>query len=516
MTENKSDYLLDMFVFELNRLSAKLESILLESEASRNFSTEHINEIFRIVHTIKGSAAMMEKMDISSAAHYLEDLFFYIREERPAADVSAVCDLVFMVLDYVRLKTADIANGTDSDAQAQEDEDFLAILKAEVARMKNIEAVPTGKGTAYKATVFLDDHVNMVNADLAMVVSKLIELWEDANFFPQEPIGDNNADYIMKNGLEVFITSELCYYELKNIIEDIPGVRSAVIQKTDPFERRIEKNTPRIPESPPAKECSEVNFSAKCSKARQNIISVNKCKLDRLVELVGEIATFESTVINSPDLDGLKFDNFHKSAGHLQKHIKELQTLVLSIRMMPISMVFGKMNRIVRDMGKRLDKAAVLEVSGGEIEVDKSIIDHLSDPLMHLVRNCMDHGIESREERVARGNPPVGKITLEAEKNGQELVITVSDDGAGLNRQRIINKAKMSGLLSDTVNPTDRELCNFILLPGFSTKEEASEFSGRGVGMDVVKENIKLVRGSIYVDSVQGEGTVFTIKIHLE
>jgi two-component system chemotaxis sensor kinase CheA len=249
---------------------------------------------------------------------------------------------------------------------------------------------------------------------------------------------------------------------------------------------------------------------------QQSIISVSVAKLDRLLDLVGEMVIAEAMVIQNPDLFGLELDNFDKAARQLNKITNEMQDTVMSIRMVPLSTTFHKMHRIVRDMCRKLMKDVKLEIIGEETEVDKNIIEHISDPLMHLVRNAVDHGLETTSERLTAEKPGTGTITLEAKNVGSDVLIIIRDDGRGLDKNKIIHKAKEQGLLNKSAEEmTDKEIFNLILLPGFSTKDSVTEFSGRGVGMDVVTKNIELVGGTISVDSVYGKGTVITMKIPL-
>ncbi|MEG1684239.1 MAG: chemotaxis protein CheA, partial [Oscillospiraceae bacterium] len=239
-------------------------------------------------------------------------------------------------------------------------------------------------------------------------------------------------------------------------------------------------------------------------------------KLDQLMAVVGEIVITESMVTSSPDLKGLKLDTFTKSARQLRKLTDELQDVSMSLRMVPVSGTFQKMNRIVRDMSKKLGKQAKLTLIGENTEVDKTIVDSISDPIMHIVRNSMDHGIESTaEERIAAGKDPVGEITLSARHTGSEVIIEIRDDGQGVDCDAVLAKAIRVGLANPEVAYSQKEILNFLIMPGFSTNTEVTEFSGRGVGMDVVKRNVEDVGGTVTIASELGEGMVTTLKIPL-
>lgn len=250
---------------------------------------------------------------------------------------------------------------------------------------------------------------------------------------------------------------------------------------------------------------------------KQSLISVNLNKLDVLLDLVGEIVITEAMVTSNPDLKGLKLDNFQKSARQLRKLNSELQDAVMSMRMVPISGAFNKMTRIVRDMKVKLGKDVELIFEGEDTEVDKSIIDQLNDPLMHMVRNSMDHGIEENvEDRIAAGKSPKGKITLSAYNASGEVIIVIADDGQGIDPEKVLAKAERNGILTKPSSEySEKEILNMIMLPGFSTNEQVTEYSGRGVGMDVVKKNIEKIGGSVSVDSKFGQGSNFVIKIPL-
>jgi two-component system chemotaxis sensor kinase CheA len=249
---------------------------------------------------------------------------------------------------------------------------------------------------------------------------------------------------------------------------------------------------------------------------KQNIISVDLTKLDTLLDLVGEIVINESMVTENTDIAELKSENFTKAARQLNKLTNELQDSVMSIRMVPVSMTFQRMRRIVRDMGKRLGKEAELVLMGENTEIDKTILDALGDPIMHLVRNAMDHAIETREERAAAGKSLSGHIVLSARNIGGDVIISVSDDGRGLDTREILASAARKNLLRKPESDySEREIFNLLMMPGFSTRENVSEFSGRGVGMDVVKSNVEKIGGTVIIESVKNVGTNILLKIPL-
>ena len=249
----------------------------------------------------------------------------------------------------------------------------------------------------------------------------------------------------------------------------------------------------------------------------QNIISVETKKLDSLMDLVGEIVIHESMVTKSPELEGIELSGFRRASRHLDKLTEELQDTVISIRMLPVSTVFQRMRRIVRDMGKNLGKEVNLILIGETTEIDKTILDAISDPIMHLVRNAMDHALESPSERVNSGKNAIGHIVLSAQSSGDDVIISVSDDGRGLDKHAILNMARANGLLRKPESEyTEKEIFNNLLFePGLTTREQVSVYSGRGVGLDIVKSKIEKIGGSVIIESRKGMGANFILKIPL-
>ena len=255
---------------------------------------------------------------------------------------------------------------------------------------------------------------------------------------------------------------------------------------------------------------------AKIINAERKEVRVSTDKLNMLFDLVGEIITIETMLVNNKDLQGLKLPNFRMVSNMMNKLTRELQKITMSIRMIPLETLFNKMTRMVRDISKKFNKTIELEVFGQETEMDKNVIEELSDPLVHIIRNSIDHGIEYAEDRKKKGKPADGKIILGASYQGNEIHIIIQDDGAGLNRSKILEKAIDRGLIK--TNPdevSDKEVWQMIFEPGLSTAKEVTEISGRGVGMDVVKKNIEKLRGAIDVESKKDVGTKITFRIPL-
>ena len=249
-------------------------------------------------------------------------------------------------------------------------------------------------------------------------------------------------------------------------------------------------------------------------------ISVSVQKMDMLMDLIGELVISESVVLQNPDLKvpGLNLTNFNKAAAQMSKISTDLQNVIMSMRMVPLTNLFQKMNRIVFDVSRKLGKNIDFEMIGEHTEVDKNIIENISDPLMHLVRNAVDHGIETNEERIDSGKSDKGRVTLSARTEAGKVWISVQDNGKGLDREKILAKARKQGIL-DVNKPdsayTDSEVYQFITLPGFSTNEQVTEYSGRGVGMDVVVQNLQSIGGALEIESTPGCGSTMTLKIPL-
>lgn len=552
--------LVEAFIYETSGLLDELDEILLESEKAKNISEDNINMIFRITHTIKGSAAMLEFAEMSTLAHAVEDVFYIIREDPSKLDLvfDAIFDLVFQTSDFLRKEIAALQTSSytpaDPSALVEQLHVQAAIMKGEAEAPAQTQsaasaaapaapeaaapvqqeqsAAPAGTGTL-RVRVHFDDGCQMENMRAFMLISQLKGCCASVESIPSNPETDSNLSAeIIKNGLLLICHPADSEDEVLKTIEESLNIKSYEVEAEEP-ETKEAPSAPAAAEAGSAKPAAPASAPKPASSGaeavqkgtpvsspkvgvKQSLISVNQSKLDRLMDLVGEIVTAESMVARDPDLNGLRLDHFTKSIRELRKLTDELQDVVMSIRMVPLHGTFQKMSRIVRDMAKKLDKQAELVTFGGDTEVDKTINDAIADPFMHMIRNSMDHAIEHPDERVKKGKPAVGKVTLSARNVGGEIHIDVADDGCGLDPKKILAKARENGLLTKPESEyTDKEIFQMIMLPGFSTNKEVTEYSGRGVGMDVVRKNIEKVGGSITIHSEFGKGTTFTIKIPL-
>ena len=546
-----SNDILDMYIYETNTLLEQLENIVLDAEKGNTFSQENVNEIFRIMHTIKGSSAMMEFDSLAAVAHRIEDMFFIVRENTmdvvSEANRPAMFDLMFHAIDYFREEMEKV----EAEQPLNKDVDsFLANINSLIAKIKGEEepepapappapaapppaAAPapaqSSEGNAdfpFELRVVFDDGCGLENLRAYMLLTAIQSFCSEADFL-YEPAGvesdASTAETIIDNG---FL---LMFKNAADREKAIPEVRSAgsvrsyqphdyvpapPVEEEEPAPAPEAAAAPAPKAAPPAPAAQTAGGGQQHQK--ESLISVNLSKLDQLSAIVGEIVITESMVTSSPDLKDLHLDAFSKSARQLRKLTDELQDVSMSLRMIPVSNTFQKMNRIVRDMCKKLNKQAKLTLVGEDTEVDKTIVDSIGDPIMHMVRNAMDHGIEENvEDRIRAGKDPVGEIVLSAEDTGSEVIIQIKDDGQGVNDEAVLKKAIKNGIASPDIEYSHKEILNFLMAPGFSTNTQVTEFSGRGVGMDVVKSGVESLGGNVTITSEQGQGMITTMRIPL-
>lgn len=555
MDNGGNESILDTYLYETNTLLEQLDSIVLAAESADTFTQSDVNEIFRIMHTIKGASAMMEYGSLSTVAHRIEDMFFIVRDKSidvvPDADRALLFDLMFQAIDFFRGEVEKVSNGQplsdDIDKLLQKINTLITKIQGDADEAEALEAVseenpvdapvPVNGEFPYALRVFFDEGAGMENLRAFMLVTELRSICGEENFtFSPDDVETNSgsSDTIVNQGFVLFFRKAVDRASAIQTVAASGSVRGyqaadgqpspAAGQAASPAEQKAADRAQeqKAADEKPA-QAKKAEKDAPASPATQagshmkeSLISVNLSKLNQLMDVVGEIVITESMVTASPDLKGMKLDNFTKSARQLRKLTDELQDVSMSLRMVPVLATFQKMQRVVRDMGKKLNKRVKLTLVGEDTEVDKTIVDNIGDPLMHIVRNSMDHGIEeTEEERIAAGKDPEGEIILSASHTGSEIIIQVRDDGQGVDYDKILKKAIDNGLASPDIEYSKKEIINFLLLPGFSTNVEVTEFSGRGVGMDVVKKNVEEVGGTVVLTSEPGKGMTTTLKIPL-
>lgn len=590
--EFSTDGMLDMYLFENGQLLEQLQEMVLDQKDADCFDEDSINEIFRTMHTIKGSSGIMMFDEITAVAHKLEDIFYYLRESHPDnVPHLELVDHVLEVEDFISNEMEKIRNGDPVDGESGEIvatlDEFLNKIKggggSSKGGKKKGEAIPENKheepkqfyitpvatsaSRFYKIYVSFFPETEMANVHAYKVVYALKEIAEDLLYSPEDIISDpDTAETIIKDGFKILLQAQCTEEDIRKVVgvgydidkvdiieckaneflqgfdfgehDDIPVMPTidldSSVEEIDARSKTADGDVPKEekkPEKPaiapgdfvikskePGKQKKLAKDKPKTEKA--SFISVNVSKMDQLMELIGELVISESVVLQNSDLKvpGLNLDNFNKAAAQLSKISTDLQNVIMSMRMVPLANTFQKMNRIVFDVSRKLGKDIEFVMVGEQTEVDKNIIEHISDPLMHIVRNSVDHGIESKEERRDSGKPEKGKVILSAKTEAGKVWISVEDDGAGLDRDKILAKARRQGILDDTKPDSaysDKEVYQFITLPGFSTNEVVTEYSGRGVGMDVVVQNIQAIGGALEIESKKGFGSIMSLKIPL-
>ena len=450
--------LLEGFVMEANEHLSAIEGHLLVLEKKPS-ELDAIHAVFRAFHTIKGIAGFLELARVQAVAHEVETLLDLARNQKVAVTTTLI-DMVLEAADH---------------------------LTGEVAI---VEAVLAGR----KAPPVRDN---------TQLLRKLAKAVVDSSLPVQ---GDAEAQATPAATSQVRLLPE-------GTVEKHPVVTT--LEKTPAAQiERPGKNEIDPPEAPLAVANEEPETEAKRRNrgdASKGTLRVDTAKLDQLMDMVGEMVIAQSVLANHPHISASQDARLLGNLSQLARITGEVQRRAMSMRMMPIGPLFQKTARLVRDLSRRAGKQVVLETSGESTELDKTIAEELSDPLLHMVRNALDHGIEVPEDRIEKGKNPTAKLRLTAQHMAGQVVVEISDDGRGLDAAKILQKAQQKGLVEEGAVLSPAAIFQLIFEPGFSTADKITDISGRGVGMDVVRKHVEKLRGRIEIQSVQGQGTTFSL-----
>ena len=481
MREIREDFLIEAF-----ELLEKMDQDLIELENNPD-DLDLLNSIFRVAHTIKGSSSFLNFDVLTELTHHLEDVLNKARKE----ELRITPEIMDVVLEAVDMMRALLENIRD------EGTDDCGVDITEIC--KTFDAISNGE--------------DFTSTKKESNKNKEIEQKEENNSLEQEEIEEKDL-------------SELTDEEVEAEIERLLALKQK--EKEEKKKQQLNKKSQTGSEAKKeakasSKSSKKENKDKKSSSMPEQTIRVEVSRLDNLMNLIGELVLGKNRLLKIYDdveerYEGEKFlEELNQVVSSISLVTTDLQIAVMKTRMLPISKVFNKFPRLVRDLSRELNKDIELIMSGEETELDKSIIEEIGDPLVHMIRNSCDHGIESPEERKKKGKDPKGKVYLKAYNEGNQIVIEIKDDGRGMDPDYLKMKALDKGIVTEKEieNMSDKEAYNLIFKPGFSTAAKVTGVSGRGVGMDVVKTNIEKLNGIIDIESKVGEGSTFKLKIPL-
>lgn len=489
---------------------------------------DSINAAFRVMHTLKGISSLFGKQDIAELSHELEEILDGIRMGRQPLDGQAL-DLLF---DAVELVTGLVSGAVEDDSPGMVAFRERLLQRAAGASPDEFLAAPTGEIglspdllqtlTEYEEhrlqenlqqgrRLFLihgDFDVTTIDSELEELRNRLQALGEVITCLPSdEEVGEDRI------GLDLMLASGVDSANVEQVAESV-GSRASEIGAGAAAR-------PVAPQVPVSDRLQATDPARDSIRSLSQTVRVNIDKLDRLMNTVGELTLVRNELmdvlreVTAEEMDQDTPREFVRQMRTFHRRLDDLQRGILEVRMVPLSQVFDKLARVVRKLSREFDKQIAFYVSGGDTEIDKLIVEELSDPLMHIIRNCIDHGVESAIDRTAKGKPAEGMVALRAYPRGNHVVIEVEDDGAGINPEAILASALERGFVDEesAEEMSRREILNLIFMPGFTTRAEAGAYSGRGVGMDVVKTNLLRLSGLIDVISEPGMGTRFTLTL---
>lgn len=530
----------ETYITECRELLEDMEEKLLALD-EQNPDIDDLNAIFRCAHSIKGGSGAFGFDRITKFTHILEELLDAMREgemnasrdviDALLASVDIVSDLVSaaqqgvdaaagiedtvsrQLSDVMKSEGMDVGGGSENSKEEEQGADEISVLDIKFVPYKN---------------VFLSGN------EPVLIIKELISLGEvdcliDIENVPTIDKLDHESCYV---SWSISLETDSRLSEIDEVFEFVEGDCDLQIIQVAAFAKEI--IAPPVEEDKEAEEASstkqqipekeapkQADNKSKKTEADASVPAVSSIrvdidKVDRLVNMVGELVITQAMI--AAQAEGINFEDHPQlilGINTLSQHTRELQESVMAVRMQPVKSVFSRMPRIVRDLSSQLGKSIKMETRGEATELDKTVIEQLSDPLTHMIRNSVDHGISGPEDRVAKGKNAQGTITLSAEHSGGKIVLKIEDDGEGINREKVLQKAKDKGLVADGADMSDQEIDNLIFMAGFSTADVVSNISGRGVGMDVVRKNIEALGGNIRLINKPGEGSSFIVLLPL-
>lgn len=547
MNMDMSQYL-DVFLEESKEHLGSLNQKLLELEKNTG-NLSALNEIFRAAHTLKGMSSTMGFEDLADLTHHMEDVLADLKEGILTAN-SSVVDVLFKCFDRIQVMVDNIELTGSGSLDNQDLIELLenikkgelsAVLESDIQHNVGVsnlvvnELLPSdfqfndyeitilkeanSKGfNIYHIRVFIDPSC-LMKAVRAFMVFRAIE--EDGEVIKSIPAAQEIDEGRFENDFELFVVTHLSQERITNVISGISEVKVDLIQEVI-IDNLSYSTTNDIPEDD-NEDFSSANNNifinngdeGKRAHKVKHTVRVDIERLDNLMNLVGEL------VMHKGRLEQIgattKLGELNETIEQIDRISSDLQSVVMKVRMVPIEQVFNRFPRMVRDLAKELNKEVDFIMEGKETELDRTVIDEIGDPLVHLLRNAVDHGLESTEDRVKKGKPAQGTVMLRARHEGNNVYIEVEDDGQGVNVKKVLDRAVEKGLITiqEAEKMSPEEAVDILFYPGLSTAQIVSDISGRGVGLDVVKSKIEALNGEIFIDSKEGIGTKFRVKLPL-
>lgn len=519
--------ILQDFLVEAGELYENLNEQLVELERDPH-NADLLNAIFRGFHTIKGGAGFIGVTPLVELCHRAENLFDKIRNgEREYSGTNV--DVVLQAYDVIgrmiqalqagerELEAADAALLAELDAAvkgvsaAVEVAEMVTLASAPAMKLALPEGVdPDGDISDEEFEALLNQRDMLAMASAEATPTEASSSPFVAGLDPDGEITDEEFEAMLA-GLQSGKSAQEAALEAAKSVGALVESTPAVAKMAEPVMAEAVKATP----APVPKPAAKPAVAAKAGDEAESTVRVDTKRLDEIMNLVGELVLVRNRLLNLRTL--LQNEEVSAVVANLDHVTMDLQASVMKTRMQPVKKVFSRFPRVVRDLARKLGKEIELELEGEDTDLDKNLVEALADPLVHLVRNAVDHGVEDPQTRESQGKARVGKLILSAQQEGDHILLTITDDGKGMNADVLRQKAVEKGLIDDmaAAQLDDKSAFELILLPGFSTKTEISDVSGRGVGMDVVKSTINKLNGSIDIHSVLGEGTIFNIRVPL-